>query len=831
MQAKGRLLRTILAVLVISLALGACSGGAGGGSTWFNLPSIPVTVDANGNGTVLGFPIGQILQQSLLDQFAVAGVDVLEVRIGYHGVFLYADGTPLPYLSWNDESIELLGQILTNVQGAEPAVPALPWLRRVGTGVVIILPTAGSDIPRWQGEELASPESLSETTIGPLQIGSLAYDENGKASIEGIALSEIEQALGSSFGLDLPPLVLQIVQGLGAQQLTISTQPNGIDLSIDNKALPSIAYDTSRLNNVQPIASAFVDPSMGGMVADIVPQLPGADLDIIVSFSGEPAAETQIASIPIKVNDEGLLTAWGIPLGTSPILQPEVFATLGGTNIQRLDVNIKGDSLFLALNQQPLPVIAWSNPTLETFESVGGELLNIAPGVLGPGLSIVRSIVEKTDIGMSLGLPVPAGQEALDFAADYDVTTPNFASAETTGAEPALQIGVSIDENGRLQSVGGIPLTALEGAGIPAIDLPPVVLRLLNSIGTDNLQVTTSGNALELTAGDNTLLGLQYDEAALHRTLDLASALMDDPSTVQQIGGFLPRLLGSGINVQVALGGQPAAETKLSSLPVEVKADGSLALFGFPLGDQSILQPQFIIDMQDLNIQRLDLNIIDDSLYLASNGETLPVISWSDQSLDTIQQVVGELTGVSPDLLEMGMAFLKNADVGVALSLPPAAGAEVLSMPDAFDMTAVQMEPPAIDIEHRPVLSLGLTVSGSEIQSIAGLPAAGLRELGVYLPSLPPNIASILYNGLEVEELELMSMANQLNVMTDNEIILTLQYDAPSIHRTLKLASPFLPEHIMASLDDPNISALLLDNLLPLLVSANLDLTAELTQP
>lgn len=82
-QAKGRLLRTLLAVLVISLALGACSGGAGGGSTWFNLPSIPVTVDANGNGTVLGFPIGQVLQQSLLDQFAVAGVDVLEVRIGY----------------------------------------------------------------------------------------------------------------------------------------------------------------------------------------------------------------------------------------------------------------------------------------------------------------------------------------------------------------------------------------------------------------------------------------------------------------------------------------------------------------------------------------------------------------------------------------------------------------------------------------------------------------------------------------------------------------------------------------------------------------------------
>ncbi len=839
MPATGRFFRTMLAVLAISLALGACSGNGDDGSTWFNLPSVPIKVDAAGNGTALGFPMGLILQQSLLDQFAVAGVDVLEVRIGFHGVFLYADGSPLPYLSWNDESAELLSQILANTPGVEQAVSSLPWLRwidlpwlrRIGLGAVIILPTAGQNIPRWQGEELARPERPSETTIGPFQFGGLAYDENGKASLEGVAISKIEQALGASLGLDLPPIALQILTALGVQQLTVATQPNGIDLALDSKALPGIAYDTRRLNNILPIVNAFVDPSMGGTIADLMPKLPGAALNIIVSFTGEPLAETQLTSIPVKVSDDGMLSSWGIPLGASPILQTIVLDTMSDTNIQKLDVNIKGDSLFLALNQESLPTISWSDPSLSTFESIAVDLLGISPGVMGAGLEIVRSIVEKTDIGMSLDLPVPAGQEALTFDADFDVTTPNFAAAPA-GGELGLQIGVSIDENGGLQTVGGIPLAALGGLA-PAVNLPPVVMNIVDSIGSDTLQLTTSGNALELKADHNMLLMLQYDEATLNRLLVVVSSLADEVSFIQQISRFLPhlpQLLGSGLNVQVALAGQPAADTKLASLPVEVKADGSLALFGIPLGSQSILQPRFIADMQNLNIQRLDLNIIDDSLYLASNGENLPVISWTDQSMDTLQRVVVELAAIPPDLLEGGVAFLKDTDVGVALSIPPTPGAELVSVPAAFDVTAVRMEPPAIDIEHRPVLSLGLTLHGSEIQSIGNLPADELQELGVNLPPLPPNIATILYDGLQVAELELMSTANQLNVAADDEVLLTLHYDSPSIRRTLKLASPFLPEQIVASLDDPNVSALLLDEFLPLIVGANLDLTAELIQ-
>ncbi len=822
------LLRKFIIILVFILALGACNGGGDGGSTWLNLPSVPIRVDGNGFGTVLGFPAAPILQQPMLDQFAAAGVDVLEVRIGYHGVFLHANGEPLPYLKWSDESADLVGRVLANVPGAAQGADALTWLRRVGLGAIIILPTAGQDIPRWQGEELVSAESAAETTIGPLQFASLAFDANGQASFEGIPLAEIEQALGASLGVELPPLALQILNALGVQQFSLATQPNGIDLALDSTALPGLAYDTERLNNLMPIVSAFVDPSMGGMIGEVIPRLPGADLDVIVSFTGVPTADTQLPTIPVTVGGDGSLGAWGIPLGTGSLLPSNLLDILGATNAQRLDLSIQAEGLYLALNQEPLPSILWTDTSLDTIGDIAVDLMGVSPGMVDAGLTVLRSLLAKTNVGLSLDLP---GADAAAFSPDFDVSAPNFAAAPE-GMEPALQIGAAIDRDGFVQSALGLSLADL-AALVPPVSLPPLVMNIVGGVGSDSLQLTTSAGGIDLVGDAGSLLTLQYDEAALNRLLVVVSSLSDRIAFIGTIDEYLPHLppvLSSGLDVQLALAGQEAPETKLDSLPVEVKADGSLALMGIPLGDQSILQPRFITDMQALGIQRLDLNIIDASLYLASNGGHLPVISWTDQSMATVQRVVGELLPVPPGVLDVGIGFLQKTDIGVALSIPAANGAAEIDVPPAFDVTAVRMELPDIDAEYRPVLALRLMLDGSEIRSVGGVPASVFQENGVSLPSLPPNIASILYDGLQVSELELTSSANQLNVVADEEVLLTIHYDSPSILRTLDLAGPFLPQDVAKILADPNISTLFAEEFLPLIVGAHLDVTAELNQ-
>lgn len=822
------LLRKIIIILAFILILGACNGGGDGGSTLLNLPSVPIRIDANGNGTVLGFPIPIALQQPMLDQFALAGVDVLEARVGYHGIFLYADGEPLPYLKWSDESAELLTEILANVPGAEQGASALSGLRQIGLGAIIILPTAGDNIPRWTGEELVRTASASETTIGPLQFGSLAFDADGKASFEGIPMAEIEQALGASLGVELPPMALQILSAVGVEQFSLATQPNGIDLALDSTDLPGLAYDTRRLNNLLPIVSAFVDPSMGGMIAEVLPKLPGADLDVIVSFTGEPAAETLLPTIPVSVGEDGSMGVWGIPLGAAALLPANVLDLLGNLNVQKLDLSIQADGLYLALNQEPLPSILWTDSSLDTIGEVAVELLGVAPGMVDVGLTVLRSLLATTSVGLSLDLPALDG---LTFSEEYDVAAPNFAAAPEA-MDPALKIGAAIDRDGYVMSALGISLADLVGL-LPPVSLPPLVMDIVSGVGADSLQLTTSAGAIELLGDSGSLLTLQYDEAALNRLVVVISSLSDDIAFIGTISEYLPHLppvISNGVDVQLALAGQEAPETKLSSLPVEVKADGALAVMGIPLGSQSILQPQFIIDMQSLGIQRLDLNIIDASLYLASNGGHLPVISWTDQSMETLQQVVTELIPIPPGVLGVGIEFLKKTDIGVALSIPPADGAASVDVPPAFDVTAVRMEPPDIDAEHRPVLALGLTLDRSEITSVAGMAASELQEYGVNLPALPGNISSILYDGLQVSELVLTSSSNQLNVVADEVVLLTIHYDSPSILRTLDLAAPFLPEDITNALADPNVNALFTEDLLPLIVGAQLDVTAEFTQ-
>lgn len=828
MQVQMRTFRTVVAVLIASLILSACSGGSGSGSTMFNLPSVPVSVDQNGNGTALGFSIGYLgLQPALIAQLQQANVQVLEVRIGYHGIFIYANGEALPYIQWNDESVAQLQNILSNTAGAEQAATALPWLRRIGVGARISLPLAAGatalDVPRWKGEELVTTETPAATTIGPIQFAGLAYDSNGNPSIEGVPLSEIEQALGASLGLNLPPMVMQILTAVGAQQLTVATQPNGIDLSLNGNALPGIAYDTARLNRTLALVGPLVgDAAMVDTLQTVVPQLPGADIDLIVSFTGQPVADTSIASIPVKINADGTASAWGIPLGSSSILQPDVIEKLQSADIQKIDLNILGDSLYLATNQQPLPVISWSDASLDTFGSVATSMFGVSEGLLGGGLSIVRSIVQKTGIGMSLDMPLAAGATAMSFDAGYDVTQVAFEAPTSAGGNPSLQMGV-VFKDGNLVSLGGIPVETLAALGVAGITLPANVNDLLNSIGAGKIGLVNTGNNFELQADGSQLVGIQYDSASMDQMLGIAGLFLSDLSQLDMVKDVLPGILASDINLEVSLDGQPAAATKLTSLPLALKEDGRLTAFGFALGNEPILQPQFIADMQRINVQRLDVGVANDKLFIATNGEPLPVVTWSNDTFETVLNTVGDIFGAPRDIVGTAATFLKDSDLGLALTLPVAPGTEAVSVPEGYEVT----NPPVFETAQSdlatPSFQVGFVVNDSQIESIGNV---SLESLGM-APIPLPSFMTIILNNVGGEVVNLSAVANSMTLASDDTNLVTLDYDGDALFRLTNILRPFLGAGVDATLSDPDIANLLLDNFLPLLSSADLNVTAE----
>src|SRR5262245_54547800 len=116
MQARLRLTKILAVALIASLVLSACGGGTSG-STWFNLPSIPLNVQPDGSvSTVLGLNLGAI---PALQQLQGTGLDRLEVRIGYSGIMIYANGTQLPMVTWSADAVETLQGVLRNA----PQIP------------------------------------------------------------------------------------------------------------------------------------------------------------------------------------------------------------------------------------------------------------------------------------------------------------------------------------------------------------------------------------------------------------------------------------------------------------------------------------------------------------------------------------------------------------------------------------------------------------------------------------------------------------------------------------------------------------------------------------
>jgi hypothetical protein len=818
-QVKPGYLRTVVVVLIASLVLTACSGSGGQGSTWFNLPSIPVNVDANGNASALGFNLGYIgLQPSLIAQLQAANVQALEVRIGHKGVFILANGDPLPYIAWNDASVATLQEVLRNPQmqpmlqnNGSTIASAIPWLRRIGLGAQLRLPAARADLRRWRGEQVVvAPRTAPATTIGPMVLGGLAFDQQGEASLGGISLAD----LGAGF--TLPPDVLQILRALNAQQVTVNTRPTGIELGLNGRPLPGIAYDANSLSRALGLAQPFVAGTpMEGTLANLGPQLVGADIQVAVSFTGEPAGPIQLAAVPLQLQADGTLVAYGIAVTN---VGADLVQTLQSADVQQIYLNAQQDTLVVAINGELLPVITWSDRTLDVVRQLA-PTLGIDPGMLNGGLAAVQTLLSQSDVGLTVAV-APAESSA---PVDVQVQVPDIA----TLPEPDIQIGAVLD-NGQLQSVAGLPVSMLEGLGVAVPALPADVVNILNSLGVAQLQIVNTGNALVIQGDGETLLALTYDEASLQRTLVLVGALTENGELVNTIEGYLPLLTGQTVNVVVSLVGGEAPTTRLANIPVSIQQDGGLMIYGMDLGLGSVLPADIINSLQAANVQRLDLDILDNNLYLAANGQALPVISWDEESFDTVEQMVGVLANVPPATIGAVLELLQTIDVGLQVTLPPGEGAADVQVAEGFDVTQIQLQTPELGDISQPVIQLVLNYENGQLVEAGGIPAEVLQSLGIPSLDLPADLAALFTQQLQTNQVRLIGAPNTMAVSANGDTLLTLHYDAATLEQTLQILEPFLPQQTALFLQDENVMTLLQQNILPVLISANLNVVANL---
>lgn len=554
MQAKSKIL-VFLVAMMSALALTACGGGTTD-KTWFNTPSVPVKLGADGSASLWGLPVSPPRADVAAQVAQLQGADVqqLEVRPGYDGIFLYSNGESLPYVEWDQESIGTLQGVLNNLpadmtQGNDlsQVAQALDGLRTIGIGVKVNVPPAAGAEARtfapWTGETVfedsdAAPEQS-------MTIGSLAFTPDGEGTIEGMPLSGLVPG-----GVAIPAGVIAALTAAGGDKLGLKSTANGLDLSLGDKKLPSIAFNGGSLESVLNVAGPFIgDQGMMDTIKSAVPMLQSTELDVQVGLTGEPAVATDLGEIPLAINADGTLSAMGFPTGQT-VLDAEMLGQLQAAGIQQLDVNLNSDSgIQLGANGASLPSISWTGDSFDKIvNGVVKPMMGENAGQIDSGLAIFESISGKNGFSTSLTIPGADGSTAEAVAANLG----SFAAPDPSAPTGTIRM-VANYADGQLTDISGADMSVFADMAV----LPPALSNMMADLGASALQIKSETNKLNIMADGENLMALDYDAASLNSLLDLAGPFLAetplaDPNMMAFVQNMIvPSLPGSDLDITI----------------------------------------------------------------------------------------------------------------------------------------------------------------------------------------------------------------------------------------------------------------------------------------
>ncbi len=533
---------------------------------------------------------------------------------------------------------------------------------------------------------------------------------------------------------------------------------------------------------------------------------------IVTACSGGGAAGQEktwfnLPAAPLDVNPDGTLSLYGIGLPVGAVVPPALVQQLQAANVQQLQVRIGANGILLYTNGQELPFISWN----------GESAQNLANALKAAGIALPVDLNQARTVGLGANLKIPPaqGQPVLDvprWSGEPSAPTP----PEGAGTGTPLSLGLSFDPEGNPSALGMSPdaLAAMVGGALPKLD--PSTLQMIGNMGWNTLQIKTTPTGITLTANeDQPLPSLAFDEASLQRLVEVITPMMaaspDTLATIQQVTSILP---SQNLDLKIGFNGTPV-ETVLSDLPVGIADDGAITFGGLPIPGASI--PAATLDqLKTAGVQSVGVAATEGGILLAVNGETLPKISYTDEGLNTIANLVGPMAGVPPQMITGGLQAVTSAGLSTSIALP---GGEAAPAP-----TAPTFAPPEAGDVPPPTLRVAATISDGQITSVGGLSAEQLGALGVTLPALPPEVTTAL-EGLNAQQINIATEPNRLRVTADGEDVIGLEYDQASLQSAWTLAKPQMADGPLA---DPALQQLIEEQFLPLLPGADIRVSITL---
>lgn len=271
-----------------------------------NLPRVTMTYDETGVPTVFGVKTSSIARVVPLDlRFLELSPDTVqwlidrniqhvELDVTEAGLFIYVNGTAMPYLAWNRDSLAYAGDLVDRLDLVpyDTTVAKLaPLLGRVGVDVVARLPilAGATEIPvRERSQRALAERKVIDEPTAVVQ-GVIVYSDDGVPSVAGITSREIAQLAQLDLAsVELTPEIIALVKGAGVEQIEVVAESDGFHLGVNEQELVHVAYNEQHLMNAIDLYSQLTGDEQSEVVAtflrNIAPVVYGADIDVVIQF-------------------------------------------------------------------------------------------------------------------------------------------------------------------------------------------------------------------------------------------------------------------------------------------------------------------------------------------------------------------------------------------------------------------------------------------------------------------------------------------------------------------------------------------------------------------
>lgn len=226
------------------------------------------------------------------------------------------------------------------------------------------------------------------------------------------------------------------------------------------------------------------------------------------------------------------------------VLNPFYVEWATNTNVQNIELAHTDTGLYIYVNAQLMPHLAWDSESLGTLTSVAGLFL------AEPWASLVQKVVpilERTGLGLALTFPMQAGAEAI---ALRDATVPPQAiAADAVDLTLVTHVDVDYDENG-VATLAGISSRELAELGLfVPVELTPETIDLVQGYGVQDFRVISAPGGIFLMVNGAPLPHIAWNTETLGNAVNFYATTNPDSPYIELANLLVPELGNLDIDV------------------------------------------------------------------------------------------------------------------------------------------------------------------------------------------------------------------------------------------------------------------------------------------